>query len=1091
MANLLVEAGFYAGKQTELLPANAWNPKGHYESAPIVHCNDLILQHCGGSWDDPPPNESIERFSIEPESTAIIEEYTRHSRSVIKDPRFCLTLPVWEKIFAGKNVKVIFISRQEDAVAASLMRRDGSPAEQCRQLRREYNQRGASNAKKYALFHINYEDLFQKERPKILSKLSDFLEIELDLEPIASRIVDPSLCHHHGRGLKKAKECDSGNADNQAKSEPVVSIIVVSYNSGKSLERCLSSVVANTTIPYEIIVVDNASRGGIRHIIDKFCRPGLPISIIQNEENEGFARACNQGIRASVGEFVVLLNPDTVVYPGWLFRMKAHFGPKVGAVGPLSNYVAGLQKFQLHLPKDPPENIGMNELIDALIRHNRAKSVDTKLLIGFCMMLPRKVLEHAGFLDEDLFLGNDDLELSWRLRQFGYSLLIATDTFIHHDGQTSFKTENAEKTDVLLQQSADRLYEKLEAHYGDNNVPAPTELWSLDDWFVRPTRAALPERHGILSHSQPESMLFTGERAMPLAPNMDEAIMREHWARYKSVVKMAQGKRVLDVACGVGYGSHLLAGTAKCIVGGDITPEAINYGKSAYEYPNLHFGIMDIRHLPLSNDSFDLIVSFETLEHIEEGEQFLQEVTRILDHDGKLAISTPLGGDVGNPYHVAYYQRKTFEPFLRKFFDNVEVRFQRGDRFYSQTRSPDYAPTFTGEYGVAICRRPKKWAPKLTSIIILAFNGAEQTKRCLASIEAFTTQPHEVIIVDNGSTDETPELLRKYKTSHGNVRVITNPENLGFAPGNNQGISAASGEYVLLLNNDTVVTDGWLDGLLKAVNLHPEIGLAGPMTNYVFSSLQKVEEVNYSSEEELQTFAREFKEGNRGSHVVTTEKLVGFCLLIKRAVINKIGLLDENFGIGNFEDDDFCLRTRLAGFEFVVAGDVFIHHEGNYSFKENKIDYQDHMSKNLERFRQKWQNEIEFRGHEYFLKSDLSKWARNENDRGESAFNANNPKEAGKHFERALEWVPSLPEALNNLGVLCWELGDKTKAINYFMDAMESDPSYVDAIENLMQALPNIEKPPEKIRERITEIFRSRGMSPETVAGEEPIVTGA
>ncbi|MCZ7626167.1 MAG: glycosyltransferase [Candidatus Methylomirabilis sp.] len=98
---------------------------------------------------------------------------------------------------------------------------------------------------------------------------------------------------------------------------------------------------------------------------------------------------------------------------------------------------------------------------------------------------------------------------------------------------------------------------------------------------------------------------------------------------------------------------------------------------------------------------------------------------------------------------------------------------------------------------------------------MLTHNGLEHTTKCLASIEACTPEPHELIIVDNASTDGTLDYLRGYMAAHDNVRAIANRTNRGFAAGNNQGLALAGGEYVLLLNNDTIVTAGWLTRMLR------------------------------------------------------------------------------------------------------------------------------------------------------------------------------------------------------------------------------------------------------------------------------------
>jgi GT2 family glycosyltransferase len=114
-------------------------------------------------------------------------------------------------------------------------------------------------------------------------------------------------------------------------------------------------------------------------------------------------------------------------------------------------------------------------------------------------------------------------------------------------------------------------------------------------------------------------------------------------------------------------------------------------------------------------------------------------------------------------------------------------------------------------------------ADVLVSIVIPAFNHLDLTRQCLDSIAENTDVPHEVIVVDNASTDGTGAFLASRP-----VRVITNAENVGFQKAANQGIQAATGEYVCFLNNDIIVLPGWLEPLLKCLREDAKVGVAGP-----------------------------------------------------------------------------------------------------------------------------------------------------------------------------------------------------------------------------------------------------------------------
>jgi FkbM family methyltransferase len=235
----------------------------------------------------------------------------------------------------------------------------------------------------------------------------------------------------------------------------------------------------------------------------------------------------------------------------------------------------------------------------------------------------------------------------------------------------------------------------------------------------------------------------------------------------------------------------------------------------------------------------------------------------------------------------------------------------------------------------------------MTSIVILTHNQLAYTRQCLDSIRERTEQPYELIVVDNASTDGTVEYLR----SQADIKLICNSENRGFPCGCNQGIGIATGGQILLLNNDTVVTSGWLARLLQTLNSDPKIGLAGPCSNCV-SGDQEIP-AHYQDLAGLESFAHHWAHKNAGGRK-EVDRLVGFCLLMRREVVDRIGLLDERFGVGCFEDDDYCRRALQAGYRAVIARDAFIHHYGGLTFRGSGIDYGSLLQSNQRLFEAKW-----------------------------------------------------------------------------------------------------------------------------------------
>ncbi|MAE72002.1 MAG: hypothetical protein CME06_16235 [Gemmatimonadetes bacterium] len=243
---------------------------------------------------------------------------------------------------------------------------------------------------------------------------------------------------------------------------------------------------------------------------------------------------------------------------------------------------------------------------------------------------------------------------------------------------------------------------------------------------------------------------------------------------------------------------------------------------------------------------------------------------------------------------------------------------------------------------------PRRESRPLTSVLVLAFNEEKYNRMCVESIRRYTRAPYELILIDNGSTDGTLEYFRSVP----GAKVIENGENLGFAGGFNRGIEAASGDFVVLLNNDTLLTEGWLETMLDAFEANPKLGVAGPTSNCI-SGPQLVKDARYSDENDLQKFARLRSLEHKGE-VERVSRITGFCMMISRNTIDRIGLLDTRFGIGNFEDDDYCVRAKLSDFQIGICHDVFIHHFGSVTFRATGQDYAALLEKNQKIFREKW-----------------------------------------------------------------------------------------------------------------------------------------
>jgi GT2 family glycosyltransferase len=239
------------------------------------------------------------------------------------------------------------------------------------------------------------------------------------------------------------------------------------------------------------------------------------------------------------------------------------------------------------------------------------------------------------------------------------------------------------------------------------------------------------------------------------------------------------------------------------------------------------------------------------------------------------------------------------------------------------------------------------------SIVMLSWNAPEYTEIAVESIRERTKVKHEIIIVDNGSG---PETIARLQAIPG-IRVIYNAVNTGFAFACNQGMAAAAGTHIVLLNNDVVVSDGWLEALIAVEQANPVVGCSAPRSNEIVGQ-QKLE-VPYTDVADMPAFAaqRSIEQRGRWSREA---RVIGMCMCLPRRVIAEIGGLDTRYLTGNYEDDDYCMRIRAAGYDIVMCEDSFVHHFGSVSFKTNKVDYGATLDRNRKVFIQRWN--VTFRG---------------------------------------------------------------------------------------------------------------------------------
>ncbi len=257
-----------------------------------------------------------------------------------------------------------------------------------------------------------------------------------------------------------------------------LSIICVNWNSVDYLRECIASIYANThDVSFEIIVVDNASpQKGVELLKDRF----TDIKILKSSRNVGFAAANNLGFEASVGEYVLFLNPDTELLGPTVNILLDHIRalPDAGIVGckmlnsdhsvqitsiqkfpKILNQIVNIEYLQLHWPSCPIWDIGP-------LFSEQSHPVRVEVIPGACMLLRRSVFQQVGMFSEDYFMYAEDLDLNYMVKQAGYkNYYISKAAIIHHGGKSSSQQEVSQWATMMKYRAMTRYYRKTRGRF--------------------------------------------------------------------------------------------------------------------------------------------------------------------------------------------------------------------------------------------------------------------------------------------------------------------------------------------------------------------------------------------------------------------------------------------------------------------------------------------------------------------------------------------------------------------------------------------------------------------------------------------------
>lgn len=699
------------------------------------------------------------------------------------------------------------------------------------------------------------------------------------------------------------------------------SIIIPAFNKAELTRAALLSL--ERTIDRdrgEVIVVDNASSDETPLMLAEF--PW--VHAVRNERNAGFAVANNQGAKLARGEYLILLNNDVEAHPGWLDALlrTARSSSDVGAVGARLLYpdgtvqhagvVIGAERFG-RAAFTPSHAFARSAGNAPAVMHRR----DFQALTAACLLTPRELFLQTGGLDCTFWNGYEDVDYCLRLRAMGRRIVYEPQAVLTH----------------FESQSGPQRFRKVAW-----NIGALAQRWNGDVHTDR-TQALLEA--GIVARS---IRLQRGAQQMEMVPVPPATVIVHGDVADREAMEAALRAGVHTPIARIDFVSE---GGAVASARQEMELRGDRFLALVTAKANVHAGWLDELVAQVSFSPSTGAASFVP-------EAGAGEDVQLAAADARCTLLHLQAF----PQHERLRALPSLDEAVAEFLSSATA-LRVATRGVSRPIA-DLPPCRPELRAALLAGRPaieerlraaQGRRPGLVSIVMLSWNAPQFTKMALESIRAYTRGDYEIVIVDNGSGDETVNWLRTLHDQP-DVRVIYNPVNLGYAGGNNQAIAAARGEYVVLLNNDVIVTEGWLEKLLRAFDRVPNLGVSAPRSNKIAGD-QIVSDAAYDGIDGMHEFARIRSERYRDQGYMT-DRAIGLCLCIDRRVIDEVGGIDERFGVGNFEDDDFCMRVRAAGYRIFVCDDVFIHHFGSQTFAANKVDWTATMRENWTKFAAKW-----------------------------------------------------------------------------------------------------------------------------------------
>jgi len=754
------------------------------------------------------------------------------------------------------------------------------------------------------------------------------------------------LAQKRARERQKSAAGDTFKQKPGASTLPLVSVIVPTYNRPDMLVATLQSILEQTYKNHEIIVVNDCGVD-VADVVGWLNQQGN-ITYVRHDRNRGLAAARNTGLKLARGKYIAYLDDDDLFYP-------EHLETLVNCLETTDFSVAYTDAHRAHQGKEK----GRYATTCRDLPYSHDFNADHLLVANqfpvLCLMHEKACLEKSGLFDESLTT-HEDWDL-WIRLSLHYP-------FIHIKKVTCEFSWRQDGSTMTSQKSADflRTLEIIYAKYQKYLQDRP-HLKAAQQVFLEKQREAL-------KISTPEGAAAVC-RSKGLLEKATAAMERQDWANAENHLQelthtypdLLEAHLSLSDVLTI-QGKHGEAGEV-LRAARQVDPEALpllqRLGLNCRQRGDLSGAMAAFTKAWNQNPKEPEILGYLgatciDLGLFQEAKSYFQDAVQINPRhiDAWLGLAR-VAQHLEDPeaFDEACRQAAALNPRHPRLRELTQGRMPgNGDAAAPSPPEARQNPATPSER-------------VLSSIIIPVFNNLSLTNQCLESIWEHTDVPYEINVVDNGSSDGTKDYLHRVEDARG-VRVISNHANLGFAKACNQGARAAQGDYLVFLNNDTIVQPGWLEELAACAGKDPKIAVVGAKLLYPDGTIQHAGVV-FNHDKLVHHIYKLFDPDHpavnkeREFQVVTAA-----CALVKKDLFFKAGGFDENY-LNGLEDVDLCFKLREQGYKVVYNPRAVAYH------LESKTPGRfDRDRENSRLFRLKWHDKIVPDDEKYYAEDGIT-----------------------------------------------------------------------------------------------------------------------